>query len=196
MTEVECESLAEIACAESGLDDRPRCDPRTLAVSYCGLTLAPWGRARARLVDGIVWYPAAASEDAQAYLVAHEVGHDLIAHAGALPADEELAASRVGCALLLPRRPYLRDLRARGWDVPALRALWPLASPWIHARRIAEVIDGAVASRWRRGRLISRTRPGRASLTERALAHDGEATGEHARVWRDDGCTIVVCEAN
>jgi hypothetical protein len=191
----EIEGLARTTSAESGLDDRPRCDPRTLAVNYCGLTLAPWGRTRARLAGGVIWYPAAATEDAQAYLVAHEVGHDLIEYAG-MRMDreaEEIAASRIGCALLLPHRAYLRDVRANGWDVPALQALWPLASAWIHARRIAELCEGAVASRWRRGRLLSRTQPGRASVAERELAHAGTATHDRARALPDGtGCTIVV----
>lgn len=67
----EAEEVARQALDESGLDDRPRCDPRTLAVSYLGLVLCPWQRVRPRLVGGVIWYPAVAPETAQAYYVAH-----------------------------------------------------------------------------------------------------------------------------
>ncbi len=65
--------------------------------------------------------------------------------------EEEIAASRGSCALLLPRRAFLRDVRRYGVDLVELGALWDLASPWVLARRIAELND-ALAVRRRRGR--------------------------------------------
>jgi len=64
VSEDEAEEVARQATAESGLDDRPRCDPRTLAVSYLGLRLAPLPGMRPRLDGGIVWYPSDAPDDA------------------------------------------------------------------------------------------------------------------------------------
>lgn len=152
MGEDEAEDVARQHIAESGLDDRPRCDPRVFAASYLGLRLAPIRGSRPRLVDGVIWYPSEVSEDAQAYLVAHECGHELV-RAERLEGEHlERVCSRVGVALLLPRRAFLRDLRAHGPDLAALRALWPLASEWVIARRIAEVAS-YTARRDRRGRI-------------------------------------------
>lgn len=78
MTEDEAEEAARQASEESGLDDRPRCDPRVLAAGYLGLELLPWPRTPPRLVDGVIWYPSEAREDAIAYYVAHECGHELV----------------------------------------------------------------------------------------------------------------------
>lgn len=146
----EAEDVARQHIAESGLDDRPDCDPRVFAASYLGLRLASWGRFGAALVDGVVWYPAWAPDDAQAYLVAHECGHELVRDQRLEGDCLERVCSRVGVALLLPRRAFLRDLRAHGPDLAALRALWPLASEWVIARRIAEVAS-YTARRDRRG---------------------------------------------
>lgn len=150
--EDEAEEVARQASVESGLDDRPRCDPRTLAISYLGLTLIPWPRVRARLDGGVLWYPAEVDEQAQAYLVAHECGHDLVRGERLEGQHLERVCSRIGCALILPRRAFLRDLRMHGPDLDALAALWPLASRWVIARRVAEVACYH-AHRDRRGRI-------------------------------------------
>lgn len=139
MDEVEAEEVARQATIESGLDDRPRCDPRVLAASYLGLALVPWPRRFASLVRGVVWYPAAASDDAQAYLVAHECGHELVRGERLEGAHLERVCSRIGCALILPRRAFLRDARAVNGDTRALRSLWPLASDVVIERRLAEL---------------------------------------------------------
>lgn len=205
----EAESVAQYAIDESGLDDRPRCDPSVMAAAYCGLVLAPWPRVGARLVDGVLWYPSDEPPDAVAYYIAHEVGHDLLAHAGYHldPCTEERAASRIAAALLLPRRAYLRDLRAYGWDLQTLAQLWPLASPWVHARRISEVaMGGAIASRWdTRGRcdrvVTEGIEAGPVSCLERhlasaALAGEALALSHHSRAWPVDGGAIVVCSVD
>lgn len=201
------EHLAWQTSQASGFDDRPRCDPRKIAVNYCELTLAPWPKTKPRLVDGVIWYPSDAPENAQAYYVAHEVGHDVIAHAGyKLDREtEERAASRIAVGLLLPRPRYLRDLHEHGWDLEVLRTLWPLASPWVHARRIAEVTSsGAVASRWsRRGcvdRIATDDVPRGVTVLERTLARAALAggpleAGPRMRAWRVETEAIVVCGA-
>ncbi len=155
MTEDEAEEVARQASEESGLDDRPRCDPRVLAAGYLGLELLPWPRTPPRLVDGVIWYPSEAREDAIAYYVAHECGHELV-RGERLEGDLlERVCSRIGVALLLPRRAFLRDLHACGPDVHALRALWPLASAWVIARRIAELGSyRAERDRWGRVRVL------------------------------------------
>lgn len=167
------------ACDESGLDDRPRCDPRVMAASYLGLRLAPWPGAHPRLVRGVLWYPSDTTEDAQAYFVAHEVGHALLGSEHGLDGDAlERAASRVGSGILLPRRAYMRDLSAVGWDLDALAALWPLASRWVHARRITELVEGTTAIRYLRGSVVSRI----------GLAHNPSRRVE----WSDGDESIVL----
>jgi hypothetical protein len=210
MTGDEAEEIAWEASRESGLDDRPKCDPRTMAVSYCLLSLAPWRGTKPRFQDGVIWYDADAPESAQAYYVAHEVGHDLIAWAGyeLERAVEERAASRIGCALLLPKRAYRRDLGAHGWDLPALVSMWPLAAPWIHARRIAEVaFGGAVTSRWTvRGCTDRVLSDGLEGIPEKPTAIEGALArsamegrpidvGPRMRAWPVEDGVIVVCGA-
>lgn len=137
----EAEAIAAEASAESGLDDRPHCDPLVLAVCYLGLRLVPRRGRGSRLVEDRILYPASASEHDAAYFVAHECGHALVRLARLRLSHEleERAASRVGCALLLPRRSFARDVRATAGDVRSLAALWCLATPTIIRRRMAEV---------------------------------------------------------
>ena len=96
----------------------------------------------------MIIYPSSASPDAVAYFVGHEMGHQLILFAGHVLSRqaEERAASRIASALILPGRAFQRDLRSLGADLAALRDLWPLASPWVLARRICEVIPSASAA--------------------------------------------------
>lgn len=201
----EAEHLAWVASCESGLVERGRCDPRLMAVNYCELQLAPWPRARPRLSSGVIWYPSGQPEDAEAFLVGHEVAHDLLNAAGVnLVGDPlERACSRIAAALLLPRPAFRRDLASVGWDVLALHELWPLASPWIIARRITEVaVGGAVASRWRAGRVErvgseDAALPDAPTSTERSLARRAKGQqvvdGDRLRAWPSDSGAIVVC---
>ncbi len=144
----EAEALAEGASQESGLDDRPNADPSVLAVAYLDLRLVPHRRRGSRLEDGRIFYPARASLTDAAYFIAHECGHWLArdARMRLTRAEEEAVASRIGCALLLPRRAFLRDVRATGGNVAQLVALWPLVTPTIVRRRIDELRD---LERWR-----------------------------------------------
>lgn len=137
----EAEGIAAHASQESGLDDRPNADPLILAVCYLGLQLVPRRGRGARLVGERIIYPAAASEQSAAYFVAHECGHWLArdARMRVTHAEEELVASRIGCALLLPRRAFLRDARATSDDVRTLASMWTLVTPTIVRRRLAEL---------------------------------------------------------
>jgi hypothetical protein len=133
----ECEGIAQAALDESGLGDRPYADPRILAVAWGRLRLRPVHGARPHLDGDVIVYPASAPERAQAYYIGHELGHAMVRWAGLrLDRDaEERAASYIACAILLPRRPLLRDALAQ----IDLAAAWPLATPRILRRRLIEV---------------------------------------------------------
>lgn len=150
--EDEAEEVARQVSEETGLDDRPRCDPRVIAAGYLDLELLPWPNTPPRLVEGVIWYPSNAPRDAQAYFIAHECGHELVRTERLEGAQLERVCSRIGCALLLPRRAFLRDVRALGADLDQLHELWPLASRWVIARRLEE-LGLYRATRDRRGRI-------------------------------------------
>lgn len=216
VTGEQCEALAWRESVASRLDDRPRCDPLVFAVSYLERELEPRPWTEPHTIDRRIVYPADETDEAIAYFVAHECGHILANEAWPhLDApSEENAASRIGVALLLPRAPYRRDLDAVGWQLQALRELWPLASPWILARRIAEVArDGAVASRWSRRSCLDRIAsdglhigegpsPIEARIARAAILTGDEITAEprdpeqRLHAWpTPDGGAIVICGA-
>jgi Zn-dependent peptidase ImmA (M78 family) len=136
-TPEECEGIAQAALDESGLGDRPNVDTRVLAVAWGRLRLRPAHGVRPHLDGDVIVYPANAPELAQVYYVGHELGHAMVRWAGLrLGRDaEERAASYIACAVILPRRPLLRDMRAE-IDLATAR---PLATPRILRRRIEEV---------------------------------------------------------
>jgi hypothetical protein len=135
------ESIARETSENSGLDDRPNADPMLIAVSYLGLRLVPRQMRGARLVNDWIMYPRSADEQHAAYAVSHEIGHWLAREANLRlsRAREEVVASRIGCALILPRRSFLRDVRNVGGDVTSLLVLWPLATERIVRRRLDEL---------------------------------------------------------
>lgn len=187
----DAEDLAAEASAESGLDDRPAADPCVLAVSYCGLRLVPSAGSGARLVEGRVYYPRAATDRERAFYVGHETMHDLIRWARwkVSPGDEEIAASRGACALILPRRAFLRDVRTEGVDLVTLGNLWPLASAWVLARRVAE-LRGALAVRRRKGRGVETAGAGDARQLSLAL----DEAEEHGVARAPGLCAVRVAE--
>jgi len=135
------EAIAAEASRDSGLDDRPNADPSVLAVAYLGLRLVPSKTLGPCLIEDRIYYPRGSSETLIAYAVAHEVGHFLaresrlrLSHA-----DEEAVASRIGAALILPRRALLRDFRAGTRAVDDLVGLWPLSTARIMQRRLVEL---------------------------------------------------------
>lgn len=133
----EIEGIAQAALDESGLGDRPHADPCILAVAWGGLRLRPVAGAKPHLDGDVIVYPARANDQARAYFVGHELGHAMLSWAGVRLSrdDEERAASRIACAIILPRRPLLRDAAA-GID---LAAAWPLATAKMLRRRLVEV---------------------------------------------------------
>lgn len=207
MTPEDAERLAREHSIAARLDDRPRCDPRTMAVAYCGLQLAPWPGAIPRLVNGVIWYPSDCPVTAQVYYVGHETGHNIVEHEGLRldPRIEELVASRIGVAITLPGVAYARDVEAFGWDLPLLARLWPLASAWVHARRIVELSQSElVLSRWTTRGCSTRLAPDgfvgttaiERSLARMALHGDSANAGPRLRAWPDDGSAIVLCGAD
>lgn len=161
MTDDDCEALALEVSRECGLDDRPDADPCVIAVAWAGLELRPEPHSKPHLADGVIVYPAGAPPESVAYFVAHELGHDVLRWAGARldRVHEERAASRIGSALLLPRRAFLRDVRATGADLRALRSMWPLATAWVLARRVCEVMPASAAMFAPSGRCTRRAGP-------------------------------------
>lgn len=209
LSDDECEEIARRASRESTLDERDRVDPRLLAVGYLRLRLRPRRGAHARLQRDVIVYDPDEPPDARSYRIAHECGHWLLRDEGWTldRATEERAASRIAAALLLPRRAYLRDLGRTGWDLDALHELWPLASRWIHARRITEVAEGAVASRWTRRTCRDRVvttdtvapvgvTPIEKSLASAALAGRVAQAGPRLRSWPEAAGAIVLCSVD
>lgn len=207
MTGEDAERLAHEHSIAARLDDRPLCDPRRMAVSYCTLRLAPWPDAVPRLVAGVIWYPSNCGLAAQVYYIAHEIGHDLIQHEDLrLDEDaEERVASRIGVAITLPGRAYMRDVNAFGWDLDTLERAWPLASRWVHARRIAELSStGVVLSRWTARGCTTRVAPDdhtdvttiERSLARMALQGSCANAGPRLQAWPYDGGAIVICGAD
>jgi hypothetical protein len=137
----EAEAIAREASEESGLDDRPNADPLVLAACYLRLRLMPRRGRHSRLVENRIIYPATADEQQAAYFVAHECGHWLArdSRMRLTIEEEEAVASRIGCALLLPRRTFLRDADVCGDDARALVLLWPLTTVTIVRRRLVEL---------------------------------------------------------
>lgn len=136
----ELEELAFRVSLRSGRVDRPRCDPRAIAVQYLGLRLCPWPGTRSRLDGTTVWYDSRGSEQSQAYFVAHEIGHYLLSGEPA-GAELERACSRIGAALILPGPSFLRDVL----ELRALRPVvdrWPLSTRRMARMRIVELSDG------------------------------------------------------
>lgn len=83
--------------------------------------------------------------DRQGFRIAHECAHALLLEAG-MP-DTEPACDAVASCLTLPRIDFMRDRRATGGDLFALRELHPYASHEAILRRMVS-LDAAVAWVW------------------------------------------------
>ena len=176
----ECEGIAQSILDDAGVDDQ-RSDPAVLAVAWACLQLCPEPGAKPHIRDGEIVYPASASVDATAFFIGHELAHDALAYYGVRleREEEERAASRIACCLILPRRAFSRSSLRCDHNIATLRELWPRASPWIIARRIAELFDDSTAAQWSRSMRCkrrvgpSRTREEREQIASgRALAHE------------------------
>ena len=176
----DCEALAQSALDESGLNDRPNVDPLVLAVAWGGLRVRPEPHCTPHLIDGVIVYRAGASDDAIAWAAAHELSHAMIEWAGVKleRSHEERCANRIASALLLPRRPFLRDLACG--DLDHVASLWPLATPWVLARRITEVRADTSAALW--------TRAGRRALRRAGYAHEPH---DATATWETSAGTIT-----
>lgn len=163
----------------------------------------------AELRGGVIYVSSSARSVRQQGLVAHELGHWALRWAK--EQDSEQGASYVGAALMLPRRPFLADMRATQWDVRELRAKHHNCSAELIARRIVALTDACV-SIWDNGKLSARVASPwlpapvrRISTFERELAARVLESGETERagnlawgfaVFDDDWKRVItVCEA-
>lgn len=169
-----------------GLDDCVL-DPRVVVMA-CGLRLLASTRAPACLVGSTIVYDPRVRPSRQAGTIAHELGHFALRRVG--EADPERAATRVGAALSVPRRPLDARLRAYGWELPAVCEGFAHASHELVARRILELREGGLVIRdGRRERLVvSAWLPEGAEEELRAAARQAAETGlptraGEARAW-------------
>lgn len=149
---MDCEGVAAALLGELALDDCVL-DPRVIAIA-CGLRLRPSPHEPACLVGMEIVYNPRERPTRQAGTIAHELGHFALRRYG--EDDDEQAATRVGAALLVPRRPLDAALRRLGWDLPELRGTFSHASHELIARRVLELREGGLIVRdSRRERLIT-----------------------------------------
>ncbi len=132
--DVDLERIAWQASMRYGFTDRPRCDPRAIAVAMgLAVELVPGMPPHIRGTRIVI--PASACDQAQAYFVGHEIGHYLLRGEDRCEGIER-ACSRIGVALMLPAGPFARDV-CDEWH--ALERLWPLASRTVLRRRAVEI---------------------------------------------------------
>ena len=135
------------------------------------------GGARLRVEGGRerIVVPAGLTDRELAATVAHELGEWRCLRAGYTGDDIEGVASAIGAALLLPRVPFVREVRRLGFAVRELGDAF-VAPDAIVALRVGEVGEGAVAlvtERWvlRRDAHLELPRDG--ALFEAALQGGG-----------------------
>lgn len=124
------EGLALGLLEEVGTPDPP-IDALELAHA-CSLEVRYGGRAR--LVDGVIYVPRKATGTRLQWLVAHELGHWLLARSRELQGERN--ADAIARALLLPRYALLHDIRELGDDFEALAARHPNAAPDVIRTRV------------------------------------------------------------
>lgn len=152
-----------------------------------GVELVAWAKpdGRCDVARGAVWFPGGARLVRQHGVIAHELGHWLLHRAGE-DHTQEWAARYLAGALLLPRVPFLRDVRATGWDLHALQARHPNASAEMIVVRMTQVSD-ACAWVWDDGAV--KRRYGTASdedveaIVDRVLAADAPLCDGAVRAW-------------
>ncbi len=120
----------------------------------CGFAVEGWTRAQGAIRGTTIRYPIGARETRQHGTVAHELGHALLDYHRVDSRDEDAARYLAG-ALLLPRRPFARDLTATDWDLFALRARHPNASAEMIVVRMTQVSE-ATAWVWDAAKLARR----------------------------------------
>ncbi len=87
-----------------------------------GFTTRPWFRDYGQVSGREIRYPARLRHTGQHRVVAHELGHPLLFRAGEDDRDE-VAADRLGLAIMLPRQAFTRDLDRYDWDLFAIAAI-------------------------------------------------------------------------
>lgn len=173
----------------------------------CGFTVRPW-QGQGALIDrdgGTIYLsPFVTRPERQHELVAHELGHWLLWQHGL--DDDELAATYIAGALLVPRAELDRALRRDGWSIEKLRRAHPHASAAMIAVRITQVrpavqttFDGPEvlarrASPWL-DRDVAPVRAWERELAARAVETGGEAALEGPAVAVPIGKTRAVVVA-
>lgn len=183
------EGIAADLLGETGCDDPPVCALEL--AQCCGLAVIHGTGAGAALVGDIILVPSKTRAVRRQGLIAHELGHWALARAG--EPDSEEGARFLAGALMLPRRPFERDLAATSWDLRLLRARHLNASAEMIARRIVTLRDACctIVDNGRvKARVVSPWLPERfrrLSTFERGLAALALETGETQRpdqlVW-------------
>ena len=155
--------------------------------TQCGLELRPWRKPHGLLsLDSeAIYYPSTARPARQHGVVAHELGHWAMHRAGE-DHTQEWAARYLAGALLLPRMPFLRDVRATDWDLHQLQRLHPNASAEMIVVRMTQVSD-ACAWVWDDGAV--RRRYGATddesveAIVDRVLASEAPERVDDMRAW-------------
>jgi hypothetical protein len=137
----------------------------------CGYEVRPWMKAGGSRDGGTIWYPSKARHERQHGTVSHELGHALCEEHGLDSRDEESARYLAG-ALLLPRRPFLRDVLETDYDLWELERRHPNASGEMIVCRMTQV-SPATAWVWDAAKLHRRYG---------LEADDGEAAGVVDRI--------------
>jgi hypothetical protein len=152
----------------------------------CGCELVPWRKAQGLRVGDTIRFPMKARPTRQHGVVSHELGHWLLEDAGLDPADEDAARYLAG-ALLLPYRPFRRDLMACNWDLFAIMERHPNASAEMIVCRMTQV-GPAAASIWDAGKLARRYGEApdpaqEAALVDRVLTLERPARDGELHAW-------------
>ncbi len=128
--------------AELGLEDTI-IHPKILASRY-ELRVETRAARRSSCWDGsLILIDARATPEQQAFDLAHELGHFALDRYGS--EQSERAASYVGGALLMPRRPFSAAVRSHGRNnLEALHRSFPFPSSEVIARRIVDVDEAVV----------------------------------------------------
>lgn len=201
------EGVAADVLGETGCDDPP-VDAFELA-DCLGLEVRRSPDHDGHLVGDVVYVPMAARRVRRHGVCAHEMAHWCLDRAA--EDNTEDAARYLSGALMLPRRPFDRDLCETAWDLRLLQQRHINASAEMIARRVVTMRD-AVATVIDNGRVKARDaspwlheRFRRLSRWERELADEVLESGETVRgdelVWAFPvfhGCwrrVVLVAEA-
>lgn len=157
-------------------------DAEALA-NACDYEVRWWAKGDGARSGRVIWAPLKSRPTRQHGRIAHELGHGLLEEHGCDPCDEEAARYLAG-ALLLPRTPFLSDVRESDYDLWELERRHPNASAEMIICRMTQV-SPAVASVWDGGRLHRSYGggPEDAEIVDRVLALEQPINDGAVRAW-------------